>query len=110
RQVEPRPAYRIPLDDKHIHVLRRGAFGQLLGGVDPKRRLADPRVVDDVGRLAQLVEPRTTQWSRHQRPKSRHECSCWRTVTRVSAKEVTIGIDIGTTAVKAVAPDEQGRV
>jgi xylulokinase len=31
-------------------------------------------------------------------------------VTRVSAKEVTIGIDIGTTAVKAVAADEDGHV
>jgi xylulokinase len=31
-------------------------------------------------------------------------------VTRVSAKDVTIGIDIGTTAVKAVAADEDGRV
>jgi xylulokinase len=31
-------------------------------------------------------------------------------VTRVSRKEVTIGIDIGTTAVKAVAADEQGHV
>ncbi len=31
-------------------------------------------------------------------------------MTRVSPKEVTIGIDIGTTAVKAVAADEDGRV
>ena len=31
-------------------------------------------------------------------------------MTRVSAKEVTIGIDIGTTAVKAVAADEDGQV
>jgi xylulokinase len=31
-------------------------------------------------------------------------------VTRVSGKDVTIGIDIGTTAVKAVAADEDGRV
>jgi xylulokinase len=31
-------------------------------------------------------------------------------VTRVSAKELTIGVDIGTTAVKAVAADEDGRV
>jgi xylulokinase len=31
-------------------------------------------------------------------------------VTRVSAKAVTIGIDIGTTAVKAVVADEDGRV
>jgi xylulokinase len=31
-------------------------------------------------------------------------------VTRVSAKELTIGIDIGTTAVKAVAADEDGQV
>jgi xylulokinase len=31
-------------------------------------------------------------------------------VTRVSAKEVTIGIDIGTTSVKAVAADEDGYV
>jgi xylulokinase len=31
-------------------------------------------------------------------------------VTRVSREAVTIGIDIGTTAVKAVAADEQGRV
>ena len=31
-------------------------------------------------------------------------------MTRVSAKEVTIGIDIGTTAVKAVAADEDGEV
>jgi xylulokinase len=31
-------------------------------------------------------------------------------VTRVSAKDVTIGIDIGTTAVKAVAADEDGHV
>jgi xylulokinase len=31
-------------------------------------------------------------------------------VTRVSAKGVTIGVDIGTTAVKAVAADEDGRV
>ncbi len=31
-------------------------------------------------------------------------------MTRVSRKEVTIGIDIGTTAVKAVAADEHGRI
>lgn len=31
-------------------------------------------------------------------------------MTRVSAKEVTLGIDIGSTAVKAVAADEDGRV
>lgn len=31
-------------------------------------------------------------------------------MTRVSAKEVTIGVDIGTTAVKAVAADEDGHV
>ena len=31
-------------------------------------------------------------------------------MTPVSAKEVTIGIDIGTTAVKAVAADEDGQV
>ena len=31
-------------------------------------------------------------------------------MTRVSPKEVTIGIDVGTTAVKAVAADEDGRV
>jgi xylulokinase len=31
-------------------------------------------------------------------------------VTRVSAKDVTIGIDIGTTAVKAVAADQDGRI
>ena len=31
-------------------------------------------------------------------------------MTRVSAKDVTIGIDIGTTAVKAVAADEDGQV
>ena len=31
-------------------------------------------------------------------------------MTRVSAKEVTLGVDIGTTAVKAVAADEDGRV
>jgi xylulokinase len=31
-------------------------------------------------------------------------------VTRVSAKDVTIGIDIGTTSVKAVAADEDGKV
>ena len=31
-------------------------------------------------------------------------------MTRVSAKDVTIGIDIGTTAVKAVAADEDGHV
>jgi xylulokinase len=31
-------------------------------------------------------------------------------VTRVSRKEVTIGVDIGTTAVKAVAADEDGHV
>ena len=31
-------------------------------------------------------------------------------MTRVSREEVTIGIDIGTTAVKAVAADEDGRV
>ena len=31
-------------------------------------------------------------------------------MTRVSAKDVTIGIDIGTAAVKAVAADEDGHV
>ena len=31
-------------------------------------------------------------------------------MTRVSREEVTIGIDIGTTAVKAVAADEHGQV
>ena len=31
-------------------------------------------------------------------------------MTRVSREEVTVGIDIGTTAVKAVAADEDGRV
>ena len=35
---------------------------------------------------------------------------CWRTVTPVSRNGVTIGIDIGSTAVKAVAADADGRV
>ena len=111
RQVEHRATDRITLDDKHIGALCRGPLGQLLGGVDPQRRLIDPRVVDHVGELAQLVETRTAQRSRHQGPKSGHDCSCWRTVTPVSAKgPITIGIDIGTTAVKAVAADEDGHV
>ena len=84
RQVEHRAADRITLDDKHIRVLCGRALGELLGGVDPQWRLIDPRVVDHVGELAQLVETRTTQWSRHESAKSGHDCSCWRTVTRVS--------------------------
>ena len=88
----------------------RRALGQLLGGVNPQRRLLDPRVVDHVGQLLELVETLTAQWGRHEGAKSGHDCTCWRTVTRVSAKEVTIGIDIGTTAVKAVAADEDGQV
>ena len=111
RQVEHRPADRIGLSTTSTSAFfGDGAFGQLLGGVDPQRRLVDPRVVDHVGQLAQLVETRTAQRGRHQGTKSGHDCSCWRTVTRVSAKEVTIGIDIGTTAVKAVAADEDGQV
>src|ERR1700733_2253180 len=43
-------------------------------------------------------------------PKHGSRLQCWRTVTPVSRKEVTIGIDIGPTAVKAVAADEDGRV
>ena len=35
---------------------------------------------------------------------------CWRTVTPVSREGVTIGIDVGSTAVKAVAADADGRV
>ena len=88
----------------------RSPFGELLGGVDPQRTLLDPRVVDHVGQLVELVETRTAEGGRHERTKSGHDCTCWRTVTRVSAKEVTIGIDIGTTAVKAVAADEDGQV
>jgi xylulokinase len=40
----------------------------------------------------------------------RHDCQCWRTVAPVSREDVTIGIDVGTTAVKAVVADENGRV
>jgi activator of 2-hydroxyglutaryl-CoA dehydratase len=70
----------------------------------------DPRVVDHVGELAEFVQTITAQGGRHEGAKSGHDCPCWRTVTRVSAKDVTIGIDIGTTAVKAVAADEDGQV
>ena len=59
-----------PLDDPRRAEI---TLGQLLCGVDPKRRLIDPRVVDHIGKLAQLVETRTAQWSRHQGPKSRHD-------------------------------------
>ena len=110
RQFEHRTAHRITFHDKHIRALGRCPFGELLGGVDPQRRLVDPRVVDHIGQLAQPVETVTTQGGRHQGAKSGHDCSCWRTVTAVSAKDVTIGIDIGTTAVKAVAADEDGHV
>src|SRR5271155_2544011 len=41
---------------------------------------------------------------------TRHDCQCWRTVTPVSREEVTMGIDIGPTAVKGGAADEDGRV
>ena len=110
RQVEYRPAHRITLHDKDIGVFCGRPLRELLGGVDPQRALLDPRVVDDVGQLLQLVETRTAEGCRHEGAKSGHDCSCWRTVALVSAKAVTIGIDIGTTAVKAVAADEDGQV
>ena len=111
RELEHRPAHRIGFHHKHIGAFCSGAIGQLFGGVDPQRRLVDPRVVDHIGQLAKLVETRPPQRGGHQGTRSRgHDCPCWRTVTRVSRKEVTIGIDIGTTAVKAVAADEHGQV
>ena len=111
REVEHRSTHRIGLHHKDIGAFCAGAIGQLLGGVDPQRGLVDPRVVDDIGQLAQLVETRPPQRGGHQGTRSRgHDCPCWRTVTRVSREEVTIGIDIGTTAVKAVAADEHGQV
>ena len=110
RQVEYRPAHRITLHDKDIGVLCGRPLRQLLGAIDPQRALLDPRVVDHVDQLPQFVETRTAQGCRYERAKSGHDCSCWRTVALVSAKDVTIGIDIGTTAVKAVAADEDGQV
>ena len=111
RELEHRSAHRIGLHHKDIGAFCAGAVGQLLGGVDPQRGLVDPRVVDHIGQLAQLVETRPPQRGGHQGTRSRgHDCPCWRTVTRVSREEVTIGIDIGTTAVKAVAADEHGQV
>ena len=96
RQLEYRTADRIALHDKHIGALGGDPLGQLLGGVDPQRRLIDPRVVDHIGKSRSLSKPGTAQWGRHQSAKSGHDCPCWRTVTPVSAKDVTIGIDIGT--------------
>src|SRR3984885_558203 len=43
-------------------------------------------------------------------PKHGSRLQCWRTVTPVSRKEGTIGIDIGPPAVKGLAADEDGRV
>ena len=111
RQLEHRSVHRIGLHHKDIGAFCAGAVGQLLGGVDPKRGFVDPRVVDHIGQPAQLVETGSPQRGGHQGARSRaHSCPCWRTVTRVSREVVTIGIDIGTTAVKAVAADEHGQV
>ena len=107
-QFEHRPADRIALHDNDIGAFGGDPFGQLLGGVNAQRGHLDPRVVDHVGQSPQLVKPLATQRGGHQ--STRHDCQCWRTVTPVSREEVTIGIDIGTTAVKAVAADEDGRV
>ena len=113
-EVEHRTSNRITLHDNNIGGFCTDPLGELLGAVDPQRGLVDPRVVDDVGELPQLVQAGTAQRRGHQCAKSGHVCTCWRTVTPVSrgsaANDVTIGIDIGTTAVKAVAADEHGRV
>ncbi len=107
-QIENRAADRIALHHNDIRALGRDPFGQLLGAVDAQRALVDPGVVDHVGQPPQFFESFATQRGRHQ--STGHDCPCWRTVTPVSRKSVTIGIDIGTTAVKAVAAEEDGRV
>ncbi len=76
RQVEYRPAHRIALHDKDVGLFCRRALRELLGGVDPQRALLDPRVVDDVDQLLQLVETRTAKGCRHEGAKSGHDCSC----------------------------------
>ena len=88
----------------------RRPLRQLFAVIDSQRALLDPRVVDHVGQLVELVETWAAEWRRREHTKSGHDCPCWRTVARVSAKGTTIGIDIGTTAVKAVAADDDGRV
>jgi xylulokinase len=107
-QLEHRTGNRITLHHNDIGTLGGYPISKLPGGVDSQRRLVYPRVVNHISESSQLVEPVAAQRGRHQ--SARHDCQCWRTVTPVSRKDVTIGIDIGSTAVKAVAADEDGRV
>ena len=110
-QLEHRSAHRVAFHHNNIGGFGSDPVGQLLGAVDPQRGLNDPRVVHHVGQLPELGEPRSTQRGCHQGAWSRrHECQCWRTVTPVSREDVTIGIDVGSTAVKAVAADADGHV
>ena len=57
-EFEHRTTYRITLHDNNIGCMRADLLGQLLGAVDPQRGLLDPRVVDHVDELSQLVEGR----------------------------------------------------
>ena len=111
RQFEHRAATESLSTTSTSAVSRAEPLGQLLGAVDPQRASAR-----STGR-----RPRRRARAACRRPGPRNgavtrarsrvtSASCWRTVTRVSAEQVTIGIDIGTTAVKAVAADEDGRV
>ncbi len=58
--LEQRTRASVCFDHEQVRVLLGGALGQLLGVVDPKRLVVDPRVDHNVGDLAQQVEPRTS--------------------------------------------------
>ena len=103
-------------------------LGQLCGVVDAQGGLVEPRIEHEIGQLVQQVEAGAAHRGGHQglRPGSCHvgrDSPCARRASSImtdhdtcvrfmsSVREpVTVGVDIGTTSVKALAVDENGQV
>src|SRR5205823_2032996 len=99
------------LDNDDVSAFLLDPFGQPRAVVDAQRGVVDPRVEDDVGQLFECVEALAPERGSNEGSVSgshaRHNDG---TMTPASHSAAAVGIDIGTTSVKAVAADADGSV
>src|SRR5205823_13325058 len=111
RQLEHRAAHEVALHDDDVGALLVGSLGQAGPVVDAQRGLVDPRVEHDVGQLPQGVEALAPERRGDEGSVSgRHDRHNDGSMTPASQSDLAVGIDIGTTSVKAVAADPDGNV
>ena len=120
-------AAHVTLDNHDVGAFGRRPLGELVGVVDAEGGLVQPGIEHQIRQFVQQVEAGTAHRGRHQSLRA-GTCHVGRTLLvgrtssimtdhdmrvrfmKSSGSAVTVGVDVGTTSVKALAVDAHGRV